>query len=89
MVQMVPGTPRRKGIKSSINIIKTKPPPKTVAFFFFLFSDRENRGDRDRPLFSVFSCQKNVLLLNTLRFFTKICGTIAIVGDILLSNLFF
>ena len=86
MVQMVPDTPRRKGIKSSINIIKTKPPPKTVAFFL-PFSDRENRGDR--PLFSVFSCQKNVLLLNTLRFFTKICGTIAIVGDILLSNLFF
>ena len=50
MVQMVPGTPRRKGIKSSINIIKTKPPPKTVAFFL-PFSDRENRGDR--PLFNI------------------------------------
>ena len=52
MVQMVPGTPRRKGIKSSINIIKTKPPPKTVAFFL-PFSDRG-----DRPLFSVFHARR-------------------------------
>ena len=44
MVQMVPGTPRRKGIKSSINIIKTKPPPKTVAFFLLFFRQRKQRG---------------------------------------------
>ena len=44
MVQMVPGTPRRKGIKSSINIIKTKPPPKTVAFFFAFFQTEKTEG---------------------------------------------
>ena len=44
MVQMVPGTPRRKGIKSSIKYNKNKATAKNGGIFFAFFQTEKTEG---------------------------------------------